>query len=196
MHNLKSLLLRAFVALAMSSGAGYASAGPSYHVAIDTRALAGASGYLDFLFAGPGSSATPSAAISHVAGDVDAGNVFAYGSPQGSPASILTLGNFDEFGLWAQFGGLFTFDVRFDGLDDPGAPGMNLSVSLLGADQFSYAAGTSGDLVTFSLQPGAPDAVALDASFATVAAVPEPASMALMAAGLALLAGSARRRRR
>jgi hypothetical protein len=196
MHNLKSLLLRASVALAMLSGAAYASAGPSYHVAIDTGALAGASGYLDFLFAGPGSSATPSAAISHVAGDVDAGNVFAYGSPQGSPASSLTFGNFDEFGLWAQFGGLFTFDVRFDGLDDPGAPGMNLSVSLLGADKFSYAAGTSGDLVTFSLQPGAPDAVALDASFATVAAVPEPASMALMAAGLALLAGSARRRRR
>jgi hypothetical protein len=196
MHNLKSLLLRALVALAMFSGAAHAFAGPYYHVSIDTTALAGESGYLDFLFAGLGSSATPSAAISNASGDFDASNWFAYGAPQGSLASGLTLGNFDEFGQWAHFGGLLEFDVRFDGLNDPNAPGMDLSVALLGADQFSYAAGTSGNMVTFSLQPGLPDALTVDPDFAAVTAVPEPASLAQMAAGFVLLMGSLRRRRR
>ena len=195
MDNLKSLLLHALVATSMFFGACHASASPLYHVAIDTRALAGTGGYVDFLFAGPASPATPTATVSNVAGWFDENDSFAWGSPRGSLASGLVLGNFDEFGEWLRFGGLLSFDVTFKGLDDPDAPGIDLSVALLDADQFSYVPGTNGNVVTFSLQSGAPDDLTVDRSLATVTAVPEPASLAQMATGIALLAGALRRRR-
>jgi hypothetical protein len=165
-------------------------------VSIDTRALPGTGGYLDFLFAGPASAAAPIASVTNVAGSFDAANTFAYGSPQGSLASGLRLGNADEFGAWVRYGGILSFDLHFDGLDNPGTPGMDLSVAMLDADQFSYAPGTSGNLVTFSLQAGAPDDLSVDGSLASVTAVPEPAGLAQMAMGFVLLAGVLRRRRR
>jgi hypothetical protein len=193
---LTSLLLRALVAASMLGGAGHACAVVVYHVSIDTRALPGTGGYLDFLFAGPASSATPVATISNVTGSFDAGNTFAYGSPLGSLAAGLTLGNADEFGAWAHFGGILGFDLGFNGTDDPGAPGIDLSVALLDADQFSYAPGTNGNVATFSLQSGTPADVAVDRALATVTPIPEPASLAQMAAGFVLLACARRRRRR
>jgi hypothetical protein len=195
MHTLTSLLLRALVAASMLCGAGHACAAVLYHVSIDTRALPGAGGYLDFLFAGPASPATPAATISNVTGSFDAGTTFAYGSPLGSLTGGLTLGNADEFGAWAHFGGILGFDVGFSGTDDPGAPGIDLSVALLDVDQFSYAPGTNGNVATFSLQAGTPADVALDRTLATVTAVPEPATLAQMAAGFVLLACALRRRR-
>jgi hypothetical protein len=196
MHTLTSLLLRALVAATMICGAGHASAGALYHVSIDTRALPGTGGYLDFLFAGPVSSATPTATVSNLAGSFDAADTFAWGSPLGSLASGLTLGNADEFGTWAHFGGILSFDLGFSGTDDPGVPGIALSVALLDADQFSYAPGTTGNVATFSLQAGVPADVAVDGDLATVTPIPEPATTAQMAAGLVLLAGALRRRRR
>jgi hypothetical protein len=195
MHNLKSLLLHALVATSIFCGAGHASAGPLYHVVIDTRALSGSGGYLDFLFAGPATPASPAATISNVAGLFDESDTFAWGNAQGSLASGLLLGNADEFGEWLHFGGLLSFDLSFAGLGDPGAPGIDLSVALLDADQFSYAPGTNGNVATFSLQSGAPDDVTVDRGLATLTAIPEPSSLAQMATGLALLAGALRRRR-
>lgn len=195
MHNLTSRLLRALLAASLLCGAGLAAAGPLYHVSIDTAALPGTGGYLDFLFAGPASSAAPSATISNVAGAFDEGASFAFGSPQGSLGTGLVLANFDEFGEWLNFGGVLSFDLRFNGLDDPAAPGIDLSVALLDSDQFSYAQGTSGNALTFSLQGGAPDSLSVDASLTSLTAVPEPATLAQMATGFALLLGALRRRR-
>jgi hypothetical protein len=195
MHTLTSRFLRALLAASLLCGAGLAAAGPLYHVSIDTGALPGTGGYLDFLFAGPASSAAPSATISNVAGAFDESASFAFGSPQGSLGTGLVLGNFDEFGEWLNFGGVLSFDLRFNGLDDPAAPGVDLSVALLDTDMFSYAQGTSGNAVTFSLQPGAPDSLSIDSSLASLTAVPEPATLAQMATGFALLAGALRRRR-
>jgi hypothetical protein len=196
MQNLKSLLLRTLLAAGMLAGAGHAFAGPLYHVDIDTHLLPGAGAYLDFLFAGPASSAAPSAAISNVTGSFTEQDSFAWGDPRGSLGTGLILGNGDEFGEWVAFGGILSFDLSFAGANDAGTPGIDLSVALLGADQFSYAPGTSGNLATFSLQPGAPDGLTVERSLATVNAVPEPASLGLMAGGFALLAGGLRRRRR
>lgn len=200
MHKLThQVLLRALVAASLFCGAGLASASPLYHVTVDTRTLSGTGGYLDFLFAGPASSATPSATVSNVTGAFDGGDTFAWGSPQGSLgsglASSLVLGNFDEFGEWLHFGGMVSFDLTFAGIDDPGASGMDLAVALLDADQYDYAAGTSGNLVSVSLQPGAPDELAVEPGLARVTAVPEPATLAQMATGFVLLAGALRRRR-
>jgi hypothetical protein len=194
MHTRPSRALRAaLLACALFAGAGHASASASYHVTIDTQALPAAGGYLDFLFAGLASSADRSAVVSNATGAFDYGNAFSFGTPQGSLATSVKLGNFDEFATWAQFGGQLSFDVRFDGLGNPGTPGIDLSVALLDSDGFSYAPGTSANVVTFSLLPGAMDDVTVDASLA--AAVPEPATPATMAAGGLLLAGVLRRRR-
>jgi len=195
MRNLKSRLLPALLAASLLCGAGCAAAGPLYHVSIDTGALPGTGGYLDFLFAGPASAAAPTATISNVAGAFDEGASFAFGSPQGSLGTGLVLANFDEFGEWLNFGGTVSFDLRFGGVDDPAAPGVDLSVALLDSDQFSYAQGTSGNALTFSLQGGAPDGLSIDSSLASLTAVPEPATLAQMASGLVLLAGALRRRR-
>lgn len=186
-------LRAALVACALSAGCGQASAGASYHVTIDTQALPAAGGYLDFLFAGLSTPATPSAIVSNATGAFDYADSFAFGAPQGSLAASVKLGNFDEFATWAQFGGQLAFDVRFEGLGQAGTPGIDFSVALLDGDGFSYAPGTNANLVTFSLLAGAMDEVTLDAGLAAV--VPEPATTPMLAAGALLLAGVLRRRR-
>lgn len=197
MKNLKSLFLRALVALAMFGGSGQLFANPLYyHVTLDTSTLGNQSGYLDFLFSGLGSAAPFTASVLSLSGNFNPADTFQYGTPKGSPATTLTLANGDEFGQGATFGGTFAFDVAFDGPNNPTGQGIDLSVALLGADQFNYAEGTDGNLVTFSLYPGTPDVLNVDGRFASVAAVPEPASMGLVAAGFILLLGSMRRRAR
>src|SRR5579875_1962213 len=111
MHTLKSLLLHACLAAGMFAGAGCACASPVYHVSVDTRGLSGTGGYLDFLFAGPATSASPTATVWNAAGPFDETNTFAWGSPQGTLASGLVLHNFDEFGEWVHFGGILGFDL-------------------------------------------------------------------------------------
>ena len=196
MHILKSLLLRTLLAAGTFAAAGCAWANPLYHVTIDTRALPGTGGYVDFLFAGPVSPTAPTATVARVTGSFDDADSFAWGSPRGALASSLVLNNGDEYGAWLGFGGILAFDVAFGGIEAPGASGMDLSVALLGADRFSYAPGTSGNVVTFSLQPGQADDVSADAALAGVTPLPEPAALAQMATGFLLLAGALRRRRR
>jgi hypothetical protein len=199
MYNLKSLFLRAAMAFALAAGGAQSFASPlTYHVAINTATLAGQTGYLDFLFLGLGSAAPATATISNLSGNVDPTKKFKFGAPQGQATSTLQLVNGDEFGQGFTFGGPIGFDVVFAGLTGTAAAGIDLSVALLGNDQWSYAAGTTGNVVTFSLQPGAADVVAVDAAFASVdtapaGAVPEPANLALLATGLLLMVANRRR---
>jgi hypothetical protein len=66
MFKLKNLFTRALLALMLVTGAGVASAGPIYHVTIDTAGLSG-SGVFDFLFSGDamtaGAATTPPSAL-------------------------------------------------------------------------------------------------------------------------------------
>jgi len=189
-----SLLLRATLALLLSIGIAPAWAGPQFHVTIDTAALAGQDGYLDFLFLGL-SNATPAhATISGLSGDF-AADGFASGEAAGSVGAGIGIGNggdWNEFGQWAHFGGLFSFDIGFDVEPGPGA-GSTLSVALLNGD-FGYL-GTPGDVATFTLNGDGALALTFDAGIAAVNAVPEPSTVLLGGAGL-LLMGAARRRSR
>lgn len=168
----------------------------SYRVTIDTSALAGKSGYVDFLMLGLGSAAPVQASVGHFSGAY-APDGFVAGDASGSVASGVTIGNgaaWNEFAQWASLGGLFTFDVSFSTLDGAG-DGTNLGISLLD-ENFNYL-GAAGDLVTFALQPGVQTAVTVQGGVASVsdtAAVPEPATMLLVAVGLALLSFARRRR--
>jgi hypothetical protein len=193
MLNLQYILARALLALTFATGA--AVAGPTYHVDVDTSALGGATGYLDFLIVGQGGTATTKATLSHFTGDFS-GDVYTDGAATGSKAgaTVGSSGSLNEFALWAGFGGNFSFDLSFDQAADDIA-GALLQIALLDAN-FGYLAPTGADIAQFNLMPGQP--IGLQASdFATisvVANVPEPADGMLMATGLALLGFTLRRR--
>ena len=112
--------------------------------------------------------------------------------------------------------GSYTLTSRFYGLDFVGPTNTNVAVVLPDyaltfgvGNVFGYRAGSvltfnqvlalnAGDLVEFQVDRNgnyAFDTTAIDASL-TLAAVPEPATVALLGGGLLALAGVARRRRR
>jgi hypothetical protein len=196
MLNFKNLLTRALLAFTLAAGAGAAVANPTYHVDVDTSALGGVSGYLDFLIFGQDDTATTTATLSHFTGNFS-GGVYSDGLASGSAATGGTVGSnggYNELALWAGFGGKFGFDVSFDQAAD-NIGGAFLQVALLDAG-FSYLAPTGNDIAQFSLMPGQP--VGLQASdfarISIVSDVPEPADGMLMATGLALLGFTLRRR--
>jgi hypothetical protein len=196
MTRLSSIALNLLLALAMLCGACRAQASPiampAWHVTIDTAALAGSSGYLDFLLLGLGDAQPMQASIRNFTGDYGADSVLA-GDARGSVLDGVAIGNgtgWNEFAQWVDFGGIFTFDVSFSSHDGPGA-GTNLGIALLDAD-FRYL-GTAGDVMTFALQPGAVPVVTVEPGTAAVAAVPEPGTLLQVATGLLLLAAVTRR---
>jgi hypothetical protein len=197
MKNLKSSMLRTLVALAMFSSAGQLFASPVYHVSIDSAGLSG-QGYLDFLFLGTGSSATADVQLTNFTGDFDKSTT-TKSNAEGSLDSGVTIHNdtgWNEFGQLANFGGLFNFDVQFSIANDA-TGGSDLSIALLDSGLNGYVGGTAGDLATFQVYPGQPSSfIVSDRAAVEPAVVPEPATLANMAAGLMLLFGTLRSRRR
>jgi hypothetical protein len=173
-----------------------ASAGPSYHVVVDTRDYAGQSGYLDFLILGQAAASPMHATLTGFSGIADDGGgaPILLGDVGGTPATGVVLGNaegWNEFGQWTRFGGHLVFDVAFDidPLIDPtlGA-GSTLEVALLDANLNYLQA--AGDAIAFATLPGQdPVVTATDA-----VRLPEAPAPLLCLTGLALL-GLARRRR-
>lgn len=189
---LKSLMARWLLALAAVCCAAQANA-EVYHVSIDTSALAGQDGYLDFLLLGLSNAAPATVQISNLGGDFAAGS-FALGDASATGAQ-LTLGNGDswnEYGLWAHLGGTISFDASIASISGSGA-GSTLSITLLDAG-LNYI-GLNGDYVTFELQAGSAPLVSAS-GYASVGAspVPEPAVYLMFMAGLLLLGRQARRR--
>lgn len=110
---LNSWMARLIAALMLACAALQAHAG-SYHVSIDTSALAGKNGYLDFLLLGLSNAAPVQAQISNFSGDF-AGGSFTLGDASGDIGTQVSIGNggsWNEFGQWAHFGGTLSFDVQ------------------------------------------------------------------------------------
>lgn len=190
MFNMKALFLRAMLALSIALGAPAALAGPIYHVSVDTSSLSGA-GYLSLSMFGFEDSGAPTAFASNFSGNFGA-DAFPEGDVGGNIADGVRLGiaSVDNYLDQAvTFGGLFSFDVRFDGI--LGEAASTFGVALLG-DDFMYVGGF-GNLVEISLIPdGTINVDLLAPGLAGVTEVPEPGDWLLLATGL-LLIGMTRR---
>ena len=192
MLNLKNLFARAMLALMLVTGAGAASAGPTYQVTIDTEGLSG-TGMLDFAFLGLGSAGPATAYLSNFSGDY--GDYWLEGDATGTRDTGITMGNavfFNDFLQSVTLGGIFRFNVMFDQAGE--GDGMTLGVALYD-EFFTTYLGAEGSLVQFDLIPGSGVAVSAAEGVARVAEVPEPASMAMLLAGLMLMGAVVRGRR-
>lgn len=193
MLNLKNLFTRALLALMLVTGAGAALAGPTYHVTVDSEDYSG-TGTIDFLFSAFITPAAATAYVSNFTGDYT-GQGNAVGEVSGDLGTGLVLGTRDGFGAFAQtlnLGNRFSFDVRFD----TGALNEAVAFSVgLFSDEIGQYLGQNGTLVAIDLIPGEPALVAVDA-LASVSEVPEPATLASLALGLALMGSSLRARRK
>jgi hypothetical protein len=178
--NLISIFSRALLALALLTGAGAATAGPMYHVALDTAGTAGA-GYLQIDFLPFGTNDVLTATVSGLAGAFD-GAPDLVNVTQAGGAFTFTSAAFSELFQAITLGGAFGFDVSFDGLaTDGGSTGLSVSLLDAAGGYLSFQA------AQISLVAGVPPLVATDPAFATVTAVPEPAEWVLVVTGLMLL---------
>jgi len=192
MLNLKNLFARAMLALMLVTGAGAASAGPTYQVTIDTEGLSG-TGKLDFFFGGLESAGAATAYLSNFSGNY--GIFELEGDASGDRDTGITLGNsvfFNDYLQTVTLGGIFRFNVMFDFAGE--GEGMTLGVALYD-EFFTTYLGAEGNLVQFDLLPGSGVTVTAADGVARVAEVPEPASMAMLLAGLMLLGWTMRQRR-
>lgn len=187
MTHLKTLFSRALLALSLLTGAGVASAGPVYHVAVDTSGASGA-GFMQIDFLPFATSDVVTATISGLdgafTGTPDLVNVARSGG-----AYTFSTGAFSELFQSITLGGTFGFDVAFGGAPADGGS-ATLSVSLLDSPT-TYLAFPAAQI---SLAAGMPPAIDADPAFAAVSPVPEPADWMLVATGLLLMTALQRRR--
>ena len=116
MFNIKTLFLRALLALSIAIGAPAAIAGPIYNVSLDTRSLAGTTGLLDLVFLGRETPNPTFARLSNFSGDFF-GDAILEGDAAGDVVNGAVLGNRDGFNAFDQavrFGGLISFNVSFE----------------------------------------------------------------------------------
>ena len=200
-HKISSLLRR--VALAMTLAAsGMASAG-TIHVAINTSGFGASSGYLDMQLSASAGVPLATALVSNMVGFNSAGYIDPFGvTPVAGGYKFRNDTSNDLFHA-ANFGGIVSFDLTFDGAYVPLATygsqfvvaAFDEAISPLGAyDPVTLA------LVDFSWTPsltaGGSGSIGIDVSDPNVTVVPEPADSLLMGAGLVAMALVFRRRRR
>jgi hypothetical protein len=193
--HLTSFFTRTLLALALAGGANMACAGQMVHFTVDTTSLTG-SGYLDLTFAALAGATPATATLTHFTGAFDAA-ALPTGDVGGDIGTQVTFGNgqtFNELLQAVSFGGLLGFDAAFDSAPG-GAIGTGFGIALVNAALDNYVPGTSGNIASIDLVPGAPAKVWTDAAFVTATPVPEPAGLPVFATGCVLAVLVMQRRR-
>lgn len=212
MSTLKSVALGASLALGLLLAAAPARAASlTYEVHVDTSALSGTDGYLDFQFNPGGFDALAATATITGFNPFDATLIppaITAGDVSGELPGDVTLGNtggFNDYFHGLTFGSQFSFFLTLtgDALEPASTPlsGTAFSLLLFGADGFTPLLTVDPDGRLASLQIGPTGAVdvetfarALDGdpvatiTEVTTTPVPEPATMLLVASGVAALA--------
>ena len=203
MSTLKNFLAQCVCGL-MLLAHNAAHAIPTYHVSIDTAGLTGR-GLMDFTFLANAGATPASAVLNNFSGAFGATFDRSAGAAGGIPGDIV-LGNQDGGDYLTQFvdlGGLFSFDVRFDGdfANTENVDESQFDATLYNDDLTAYLGG-AGSFAEFVLVPesnGKPGTVLASsatglASVSRLAEVPEPSSPLLALTAFGML-GFARSRR-
>lgn len=194
------LLQRLALALALAAGCGIASASV-IHVSIDTSTFGVASGYIDMEFSATAGGPLATAVVNNLVGFAATPDI-EWGVEQVAGGYKFRNDTVNLLSHAASFGGMLSFDLAITGDYDP--TGSILSAFKVAAfDGASYLGNfdpASGALATFLWTPSPTatgnDALALNVSDASVAVVPEPLGLLLMAIGLAAMFLVMRRRGR
>lgn len=202
MQNLKNRLSLCCLALALFASSA-AQAGPAYRVNVDTRGYTG-EGLVDFTFLALAGAPAATATLTNFHGAYGAAFDRSAGATGSIPGGIV-LANENGGNYLTQFlnlGGLFGFDIRFDGdfATTESTDETQFSATLYKAD-FSDYIGNPGSFASFTLVPqmnGVPGGVQVlpgngMASVTPLAEVPEPSSL-LLALGAFGMMGLVRRK--
>jgi hypothetical protein len=200
MRNVKTFVPQCLLACALFAH-GAAQAVPGYHVTVNTAAYTGQA-LMDFTFLA-NAGATPATAVLN-------NFIGAFGPEFDRSTGVIGLvpgqvalgnqGGGSYFTQWVSLGGLFGFDVHFDG--DYGSTAnidaSQFNATLYSGDFGSYI-GAAGSFAAFELLPpsnGSPGQVLVSSpnGMGTVSDIPEPSGLFL--SGLAMLGLLQRRKHR
>ncbi|CAN7168008.1 NF038129 family PEP-CTERM protein [Pseudoduganella sp. LjRoot289] len=193
------LLQRMGLALALAAGCGIASASV-IHVSIDTSTFGVASGYIDMEFSATGGPLA-TAAVSKLVGLAATPDI-QWGVEQAAWGYTFRNDTVNLLSHAASFGGIVSFDLAITGDYDP-AGSIVSAFKVAAFDGANYLGNfdpATGALATFLWTPSPSvtgnDSLALNVSDSSVAVVPEPFSLLLMAVGLAAMVLALRQRGR
>jgi hypothetical protein len=195
-------LLHTFLLICAGLFASVASA-QSYRITVDTSALAGTDGYVNFQLNPGDMSAVPvEATILQWSGsttllDAPLFSGIVFGSLPDTVSMLSAGGTFNDYFQAAEFGDEFSFIVQFAEWYPIQDVGTSFALSLYAADGATplLTNDVSGSLVRFEIDATGVSYLAYS-SAVQVTPVPLPAAAWLLLSGMVTLAGAARSRRR